>query len=36
MTDSPQLPACVVDTSVFIDLHRGRQTLRCLLCGFYR
>jgi hypothetical protein len=24
MTDSPQLPACVVDTSVLIDLHVGR------------
>lgn len=24
MADSPQLPACVVDTSVLIDLHVGR------------
>ncbi len=24
MTDSPQLPTCVVDTSVLIDLHVGR------------
>ncbi len=24
MTDSPQLPACIVDTSVLIDLHVGR------------
>jgi predicted nucleic acid-binding protein len=24
MTDSPQLPACVVDTSVLVDLHVGR------------
>ena len=24
MTDSPQLPACVVDTGVLIDLHVGR------------
>ncbi len=24
MTDSPRLPACIVDTSVLIDLHVGR------------
>jgi hypothetical protein len=24
MTDSPQLPGCIVDTSVLVDLHVGR------------